>query len=64
MAELLRDRVIFEKEFLPGLRSNVNFALTFISVTSATEKSIKQKGTKNDEGKEKTIKKNLNNLGD
>lgn len=53
MAELLQDRVIFEEEFLTGLCSNVNFALTSISVASVKQTSIKQKETKNDEGKEK-----------
>jgi hypothetical protein len=55
MAELLRDRVIFEKEFLTGLCSN---ALTSISVSSVKQTSIKQKETKNDEGKEKKNNKN------
>jgi hypothetical protein len=40
-AESLRDRVIFEKEFLTGLRSNGNFDLTFVSLISATDKSNK-----------------------
>jgi ribosomal protein L16/L10AE len=29
LAELLPDRVIFEKEFVTGLRSNVHFASAF-----------------------------------
>jgi hypothetical protein len=53
MAELLRHHVIFAEEFLTGLCSNVNFALTVISVSSEKETSIRQKVSKNDEGKEK-----------
>lgn len=53
MAELLRDPVIFEEEFLTGLCSNVNFALTSIFVSPVKQTSIKVKQTKTDGVKEK-----------